>query len=70
MGALVDESQYKTIKGFVDGAVAEGADVYVARVPVRSHSLSLFEYDILTVVFMYVFSVPERWFVTMAFVFR
>mmetsp|Transcript_15345 Transcript_15345/g.26412 ORF Transcript_15345/g.26412 Transcript_15345/m.26412 type:complete len:889 (-) Transcript_15345:74-2740(-) len=33
MGALVDESQYKTIKGFVDRAVEEGADVYVARVP-------------------------------------
>jgi Mn2+/Fe2+ NRAMP family transporter len=30
MGALVDESQYTTIKSFVDNAVAEGADVYVA----------------------------------------
>ena len=35
MGALVDESQYTTIKSFVDAAVQEGADVYVARTPVR-----------------------------------
>jgi aldehyde dehydrogenase (NAD+) len=37
MGALVDESQYTTIKSFVDNAVAEGADVYVARVPVPNN---------------------------------
>lgn len=34
MGALVDETQYVTIKGFVDRAVVEGAEVYVARTPV------------------------------------
>lgn len=59
MGALVDESQYKTIKSFVDGAVAEGADVYVARVPVRfSYVLFNFNSDFLcsaqmTVYFFY-----------------
>jgi aldehyde dehydrogenase (NAD+) len=37
MGALVDESQYTTIKSFVDNAVKEGADVYVARVPVPNN---------------------------------
>jgi aldehyde dehydrogenase (NAD+) len=34
MAALVDESQYDTIKGFVDRALKEGAEVYVARTPV------------------------------------
>jgi aldehyde dehydrogenase (NAD+) len=34
MGALVDESQYKTIKSFVDLAEKEGCDVYKAPVPV------------------------------------
>eukprot|EP00461_Guttulinopsis_vulgaris_P002704 UN02705 len=34
MGALVDESQYKTIKHYVDMAEAEGAEVFKAPVPV------------------------------------
>ncbi|KNC56341.1 uncharacterized protein AMSG_02312 [Thecamonas trahens ATCC 50062] len=36
MGALVDESQYETISSFVEGAIAEGANVYKANVPVPS----------------------------------
>lgn len=34
MGALVDQSQYDTIKGFCERAEASGADVFYAQVPV------------------------------------
>ena len=34
MGALVDNSQMKTVQGFIDRARTEGLEVYQARVPV------------------------------------
>ena len=37
MGALVDKSQYTSIKGFIDRAVADGANVYVSRSPVPNN---------------------------------
>ena len=36
MGPLVDESQYKSVKGFVERAKAEGAEVYHAQVDIPS----------------------------------
>lgn len=39
MGAIVSEGQLKTIKEYVDDAIAEGADIYQAPVPLPKNGL-------------------------------